>query len=223
VGTQQDNCVVIVSMKTAKAWNINWDDANQIYKLYVQIYQLLGSVESAQYSVLSRLAMDHNFLKKSYWLNVGGDLAVTEAGRLKTNFGSKADGFMGGIKFHCTKHVFFLGNQIVHNVLGQPYQIWASDPPPTMPDTIAECAPQGGLFQLVTVKGNTLNQLRDPGWTGETTWTAPSNYFNVDVNQMMSGIDGGPKVRATGVIAGFGAEAHVWPNPTPKFQVRTKP
>src|SRR5205823_1035553 len=30
-GSETPNCVVIVSMKTAKAWNINWDDANQIY------------------------------------------------------------------------------------------------------------------------------------------------------------------------------------------------
>ncbi len=227
VGSAVDNCVVIVSMRTAKAWNINWDDANQIYKLYVQIYQLLGSVESAQYSVLSRLSAKHNFLTKSYWLNVGGDQAVTEATQAANKFDGQAGGFMGAVNFHCAKHVMFMGNQIVTNVLGQPYQIWASDPPPTMPDTIAECSQSGGgLFQLVTVRHDVLQAMND-GWTAEAHWTAPSNYWNIDVNGMMSGLDAnGPRVRATAQVVGYGTppfNAGVWPQPTPKFQVRTKP
>src|SRR5262249_49186707 len=153
------DCVEIISIETAKNWNVNWDDANQIYKLYVQIYQLLGSVESAQWKVLDKLqgkgGPPHVFLSKSYWLNTGGTAASAESKQLATLW---KNGMPGGdwstgnqITFHCTKNISFHGNQLVHQ-WGQPYQIWAANPPPPMPDTgVSEC--QGGpLFQVVTVK-----------------------------------------------------------------------
>ena len=165
--------LTLISMDAAKLWWINWEDANQIYKLYVQIYQLLGSVESAQLSVLERLSQGHNFLKKSYWLNTGGPEALNEAADLVVSFDASSGGFVSDIKahgFHCSQKMLFHGNALTHS-WGQPYQIWASDPPPDLPSTIGECT---GLFQLVTVSKGKLDTMKNvsggnyPGWPVQT-------------------------------------------------------
>jgi len=225
-------CVELVSMNTAKYWNINWDDASQIYKLYVQIYQLLGSVESAQYSVLNRLTQQHNFLKKSYWLNTGGDTALFESEGLRNSFDRSASGFANAVHFECAERVYYHGNQLVHS-WAQPYQIWSSDPPPVLPSTISECS---GLFQAVWVKQAVLNSMSRPGPSGYPGWPVgtsykldDSNYFQVPLNRLMQN-DGcrdlgiaGPCVHATVAVGGFGAVPSVWRDPTPKYQVRLYP
>ncbi|MBI5631054.1 MAG: hypothetical protein HY921_09235 [Elusimicrobia bacterium] len=233
-GTAQDNCFTLISMETAKHWWINWDDANQIYKLYVQIYQLLGSVESAQFSVLRRLSDNHNFLKKSYWLNTGDDPQypgrnLIEADQAVANFRNVADTNFPlckncAVKFSCVQNLLFHGNQFVHSTFQQ-YKIFASDPPPQMPKTIDECE---GLFQLVTVKPNAIKSLTQPsgsgypGWPVEVHWMAPKNYFGVDFNRMAAVESGAsPKVHAT--VALEGKNPSVWPEPTPRFQVRLYP
>ncbi len=223
-------CVTIISEQTAEHWNLNWEDANSAYKLFVQVYQLLGSVESAQYSVLKRLGGDHNFLKKSYWLNSGGPTALAEAAGAAAEFDSSAGGFLsGGVKFDCAAKVLFYGNLLVHD-FGQPYRVIGNQPGSAMPDTISDCS---GLFQLVTVDKSLIQSASGPtgngdvpefGWPVSAQWTAPSNYFGVDVNQMMNGVDGGPKVHATvSLWRGVEGVASVWPQPTPKFQVRLYP
>jgi hypothetical protein len=235
-------CVEIITMNTAKYWNINWEDATQVYKLYVQIYQLLGSVESAQFSVLKRLAGQHNFLKKSYWLNTGGDGALAEAEALVQSL-NKADTSSGGsfenaVKIECTQKVYFHGNQLVHS-WAQPYQTWASQPPPGESSPIgnisSDCNGGGDLFQVVWVKQSKLDSLAAPtgdgsrGWPVMTSYTVGDNYFKVGLDSLMrndtkSGCEnGGPCVRATVSVAGFGASPSVWPNPTPKYQVRLYP
>src|SRR5262249_10325427 len=105
--------LTLISSATASAWNINWDDSQTIFKLYVQIYQLLGSVESAQFSVLNRLAQGHNFLEKSYWLNTGGPDALAESAELGQSFGFYADQFPSDVKFQCVQKVHFCGNKLV--------------------------------------------------------------------------------------------------------------
>jgi hypothetical protein len=50
------------------------------------------------------------------------------------------------------------------------------------------------------------------------------NYFNHDFNTDFP--DGGPKIHVSVGIDGYpwtSIKASVWPNPTPKFQVRTSP
>lgn len=214
--------LTMISMDAAKLWWINWEDANQIYKLYVQIYQLLGSVESAQYSVLKRLSAGHNFLKKSYWLNTGGPEALNEAADAVISFDVASGGFNSAVKFWCSQKMLFHGNALTHS-WGQPYQIWASDPPPDLPSTISECT---GLFQVVTVDRPVVRRMSDvssggyPGWPVQTRWTAPNNYFSIDFNRLMP--EGRPLVHAT-VSIGYGPFTSVWPNPTPKYQVRLFP
>ena len=222
------DCVTIISKRTAQYWNINWNDAQQIYKLYVQIFQLLGSVEAAQYSVLKRLVKDHNFLRKSYWLNTGGPEALNEAALAVKSFGVSADGFPESVKFHCARHVFFHGNQLQAN-WAQPYIILASDPPPVMSGGIEECG--GALFQLVTVNKSMISSMSPAagGWPVEARWSinpernSSYNYFKVDLDSLMMQLDDGPRVRASVSVGGFGSVPAVWPFPTPKYQVRLYP
>ncbi|MBI4376156.1 MAG: hypothetical protein HY549_06860 [Elusimicrobia bacterium] len=228
----RDRCVTLISRRTAQCWNINWQDANQIYKLYVQIYKLLGQVESAQYSVLNRLAREHNFLKKSYWLNMGGDTALREAEDAVTSFRPAADSFLEQVDFHCAQYLYFHGNQLQPR-WEQPYVIVAPDEPQG-PDKwspeggLMDRGCDGGLFQLVTVEPSILNGMA-AGWPAETRWTlnpqgeAKYNYWNVDLDNTMLRLDRGPRVRARIAVAGFGTQASVWPDPTPKYQVRLYP
>jgi hypothetical protein len=65
------------------------------------------------------------------------------------------------------------------------------------------------------------------GWPASFAWSPPgSNYFSVSLMGLASNADssGKPVVQATAFVDGFGgSQPSVWPEPTPKFQVRTYP
>jgi len=216
--------LAILTMNDANSYWINWDDANQIYKLYVQIYQLLGSVEDAQYSVLQRLAAQHNFLKKSYWLNTGDPIPdAATAARIFSN-GVGSWGLGQNVRYLCYQRLNFYGNKPTGSAF-QPWQVYAPEHPPVMPQTIAGC---DGLFHFMWISpgltGN-LNRLRPGAFQSRGVevrqpWTAPANYFNHNFNQPAQ-----PAVHVTVAIGGARSEVKpsVWPDPTPKFQVRSYP
>lgn len=227
-------CTLIFNIDTVTHWNIGWDDANQVFKLYVQIYQLLGSVEAAQYAVLDRLQQSHNFLSKSYYLNIGDQTALAEAQAAVQDFNMSAGGFMGAINLWCTPRMRIMGYIPMHDL--EATGITSQDA--QMPTTIT-CynTPYAGLFQATTIKQTMLDSMWSPssdgrpfakGWPVTVHWTAPSNYFGVDLNAIMQSADnGGPKVHASvsiwnGGPAGTGL-ASIWPLPTPKFQTRLYP
>ncbi|MBI5244652.1 MAG: hypothetical protein HY922_13370 [Elusimicrobia bacterium] len=212
----------ILTMADALKYWINWDDAQDIYKLYVQIYQLLGSVEEAQYSVFERLINKHNFFRKSYWLNTGEDCTMGNCG---------AD-FFDNYQFkpvpYCIRQVMIYGNKPTSNAF-QPYQIWAPDKAVDMPPTIKNCRPPG-LFQLEAIPDAHLANMASvhaglsnyQGYPVIQNWTAPDNYFLVNFNGLVKCPAVGttsPCVHATVMLSG----GKLWPYPTPKFQVRLYP
>lgn len=213
----------ILTEDNANHFWINWDDANQVFKLYVQIYQLLGAVEDAQYSVLKRLAAEHSFLKKSYWLNTGD--AVSSGDQAAQAF----DVAMGPFKAtpYCHDRFMFYGNRPTGSAF-QPWQVWAPEAPVSAPSPMSGC---GGLFQIMWVEQSLIKKLREPnsgnnypglglsmGWA-----VARKNYWNVDFSAMPQHFpNGAPEIHTT-VSLGVNSRASVWPNPTPKFQVRQYP
>ncbi|MBI5883472.1 MAG: hypothetical protein HZB91_10265 [Elusimicrobia bacterium] len=236
---------VIFDQEDAHDWWLNWEDAQQMATLYVQIWQLLGSVEEAQYSVLSRLVKAHNFYKKAYWLNTGDSMADAALGA--DSFHASASGFLhssdggGGIKFFCHQKITYYGS-VPTGQLIPPYIEQAPTSPVGTP-FLDKCEGGAGLFQILWVKPSELNKMRKPslgayaGYPVTQPWTAPGNYFNVNFNRRFSEsgnfVDGNnydsntvagdrPKVHAT-ASCGEGSKAEVWPNPTPKFQVRLYP
>ncbi|MFA6318097.1 MAG: hypothetical protein WC943_11830 [Elusimicrobiota bacterium] len=222
---------VIFDQEDAHDWWLNWEDAQQMATLYVQIWQLLGSVEEAQYSVLSRLVKSHNFYKKAYWLNTGDSVADGMLGA--ESFDSSARSFLhssdggSGIKFFCHRQITYYGS-IPTGELIPPYREQAPSSP-VQTNFLDKCDGGSGLFQILWVKPAELDKMRKPyggkfaGYPVTQPWTAPGNYFNYDFNKESKELNfRRPTLHAT-VSCGEGSQAEVWPNPTPKFQVRLYP
>lgn len=224
----------ILTEDNANHFWINWDDANQVFKLYVQIYQLLGSVEDAQYSVLKRLAAEHSFLKKSYWLNTGD--AVSSGDDAARAF----DAAMGTFKAtpYCHNRLNFFGNRPTGSAF-QPWQVWTpeGEVDKSSGKHMKGVAPQtkmpgcDGLFQIMWVDHSIIKKLREPnagnnypGLGISMRWAVPAkNYWNVNFTAMPEHFpSGSPEIHTT-VSLGVNSKASVWPNPTPKFQVRQYP
>lgn len=234
VTTKQDDepvaeaVIEVLKNQDADMFWINWDDANNIYKLYVQIYQLLGSVEEAQWSVLTRLTDQHSFFKKSYWLNTGDPIAEADAGAMA--FHNAVGGSWSSTSIvspKCHQKITFWGNKPTGSAF-QPWLLHRPENPVPLPESIKGC---GGLFAVMHVKNDILKKLQEAnpndgkysfaksGIGIKQSWTAPGNFFNHDFNN--NEFQGNrPFVHVT---VGLGPYGRVWPNPTPKFQVRTYP
>ena len=229
-------CLTLLTLDDAKRYWISWEDAMDIYKLYVQIYQLLGSVEDAQYRVFSRLTDGHNFFRKSYWLNTGEDCAGGTCGAsgfpTKANFDPKP---------YCVASVTFYGNKPTSNAF-QPY-LWYAPSADGVPDmsgmnVAPGCKPGAGLFQAESMSESDLKALKTPhggqstypGYPITQIWRAPANYFLVDFNggRVRCPATGttSPCVHSTVMLGNPCSQYNgcgLWPNPTPKFQVRLYP
>ncbi|MFI5346941.1 MAG: hypothetical protein ACHQ51_11260 [Elusimicrobiota bacterium] len=210
--------------------------ATQIYQLYVQIYSLLGSVEDAQKQVLTRLASDHSFMKKSYWLNTGepGDDLVA-AFRLKIpDFNSPSVA-----QAVCQRKLIYWGNT-TRGGGGLSYAVpqFSHDDGAQDVDLAAHGGgspgcPQPGLFQIMWVDPNTVAKLSQktggdyPGILLQMNWQIPSsNYWSYDFGAAMAQMGQDGMLRTT-ISLGSGdpskSKPMVWPHPTPKFQVRQFP
>ncbi|MEK7382170.1 MAG: hypothetical protein AAB262_02680 [Elusimicrobiota bacterium] len=204
--------------------------AEEIFKLYVQIYSLLGSVEDAQYTVLKRLVGDHSFMKKSYWLNTGepeGDLLVS-------NFRAAVPDFTSGsvVKAKCQKTLDYCGNVLTGSSL-QPIRpecvTGNGDAPPYKLEKSPGCSE--GLFQLMWVDPNKIRAMSETGAGGYPgislfmNWALPAkNYWNVDfVTEMNHRYPNGTLHTTIALKGDPASQPAVWPNPTPKFQVRQYP
>ncbi len=225
-GSEINGIFPVISQDDVHDWWINWDDSNHTYKIYVQVYALLGSVEEAQFSVLKRLTSDHNFYKKSYWLNTGDDITEAESGKI--SFRSNASGFVPSVKFYCHHKLTFYGNKATNSTF-QPWQEWAPENPIPM-NYMQSCEGGPGIFQVAWIPKGELDKMRTknsgndyPGYLVEHSWTAPQNYFNMNFNGAPELNNRKPYVRSTVSVGVNNPSAAVWPNPTPKFQVRTYP
>ena len=216
------------------------DLANEIYKLFVQIYSLLGSVESAQFSVLKRLTTSgtlHSFLQKSYWLNTGDP--VSYAASFAQTFDTQLGDFNHAVTPYCQTSMNYWGNKHLSGGI-QPYVPQKTIPTidltnPASNPSQAGCASSdngsGGLFQIEYVDPNTIKKLKDPSNSGypglalSMNWAIPpSNYWNVNFVALMSQQFPNGGLHTTISLMGDPANSPaVWPDPTPKFQVREFP
>ena len=219
---------VILTIADANAFWQHWNFATGIYKLWRQVYQLLGSVEQAQLQVLEKLTKGtnaHSFLRKSYWLNTGDAPGVGDS--LARQWDLALGDF--GVTPHCVRKAVYHGNQETGSNGLQTYRIVGPEYPVDLNGVSPICdraGGGGGLFQLLTVDKRFLDAFRDvtersgfPGLYLEADWELQAgNYFNVRFD---------PPVVRTTVAVGLSkpgeSEPAVWPNPTPKFQVRSYP
>jgi hypothetical protein len=199
-----------------------WDLATEVYKLYFQVFSLLGSVENAQWEVLKRLTVDsnHSFLQKSYWLNTGDPAPYGT---------SLAESFNAALNFkttpHCVRELVYHGNRYTGGAGLQQYHVGKTDPPIKLTEVVNQpgCS-SGGLFQMQTVEKSSIIALRQ-GLSLTLPWQLPGkNYFNVDFgNRPQDFKNGFPELHTTVTVGASNPNASVWPDPTPKFQVRQYP
>lgn len=206
-----------------------YDLAADIYKLYVQIYSLLGSVEDAQYQVLTRLttggSVPHSFLQKSYWLNTGdpiGDAAV-----LAKSFDAGLGDFSHAVHPNCLTKLDFWGNKHLNGGI-QPYVPQKTTPDVDLTTVTGGAGCQsvgGGLFQIESLDDSMFQTLTVKGLTIEMPWAVPGqNFFNVPFDVLMAQAYPGRELHTTMKLVGAGdSKPSVWPDPTPKFQVRQFP
>jgi hypothetical protein len=228
---QINDPVVLFSMDNANKFWHPWDLATEVYKLYVQVYSLLGSVEDAQWKVLERLTKGpptpHSFLRKSYWLNTGDPELYGQM--LSDEFENKLGVFKATP--HCVRKLIYHGNRHMGGTGIQQYRVFGTDPPVDLPESPGCGGSGGGLFQIETVDDGVLTRLRTanggdyPGLSLSLRWQLPGkNYFNVDFGNMPQAFkNGAPELHTTVSIGANNPKAKVWPDPTPKFQVRQFP
>ena len=205
------------------------------------MYSLLGSVEDAQYQVLTRLtggSPPHSFLQKSYWLNSGDSPNYAQA--LAGAFDSQLGPFNSSVHSLCQQTLVYCGNQHLGGTGLQPYRPECTSPVVQLQTSGACEAPLGsgsGLFQVVYLPQSMISNLsaqhgggQYPGLSLSMNWNYPAqNYFNVNWTQQFGG--GGPQLHTTISLAGNsatgpyadGIQPGVWPDPTPRFQVRQFP
>jgi len=209
---------------------LEWGSAIGYYKFYSQVYSLLGSVEESQYTVFERLTDNFNFFRKSYYLNANtsecvdnpqacGNDGVFSSGGFKSSSATLRKG--NGFYMHYVLKIMFYAKVFTGGSL-PPYYLGKTNPPMDMTSMTPD-----GLFQLATVTDDRLTKFRD-GIEVYQGWTAPGNYFNVDLNNLGKCKETGrPCVhsRVTSQCPQMNTAGNncVWPNPTPKYQTRLYP
>ncbi|MFI5360643.1 MAG: TadE/TadG family type IV pilus assembly protein [Elusimicrobiota bacterium] len=200
-----------------------------MFKLYVQIFSLLGSVEDAQFQVLERLTtgggVPHSFMQKSYWLNTGDP--VGDANVLATSF----DLAMGVSDFKqvvhpaCLKKMDYWSNEFLHGGFQQfvPQHTQGIDLTQVAAGNGCQSV-GGGLFEIEYLDNSMYTTLHN-GLPIQMPWAVPSqNFFNVDFGTLMTQKYGGRELHTTISLLGDPSNTPaVWPDPTPKFQVRQFP
>jgi hypothetical protein len=200
-----------------------WYDVHSVplWQFWTTVYSLLGSVESAQVQVFQRLNKAHSFLKKSWLLNTGESSSNVNTGSFDSHdlrldcIYTRQSGTYGTYQkstwWDPYGHKGFGDDPDVKDGGGKPF----THPP----EGGTYCS--GGLFRVAVVTSG-LDQIKIKGPSSGIElmqpWSAPGNYFNVDVNRPR------PMVHARVGIVG----CCVWaengsPQPTPKFQVRELP
>ncbi|MBI4057381.1 MAG: hypothetical protein HY399_07555 [Elusimicrobia bacterium] len=208
-----------ITQQNAQDFWISYQDAVEFYKLYAQIYSLLGSVEDAQWSVFKRLTREANFFRKSYWLNSGDCSGVNNCGWEGASTFTR-DPLQANL--HKIKKIQLWGRTYTPQNPFNPAPIVCNCDANNNAIDLTENNTDG-LFQLATVPKRQLDRLgmKRGSYDVRQSWDPPGeNYFNVDLKAFK------PYVHATvssdgGVV--WNEEKNGEPSPTPKFQTRLYP
>ncbi len=186
-----------LALKNLAYWNVDYA------KLYLMIYYLLGQIYDDQTKVYERLTNEGEFFRKGYYLNTG-NCKMSECGKE----GARAfkDYLMRTEPLYISKIAVFYKSENTNEV--KPLNLDLKD---------ADIF-DGKLFQLAYISKGSRDKLRTLYKGIEITqpFTAPTNYFNVRFKQ--------PYTHAR-VALQCTKESNncVWPDPTPKYQVRLFP
>ena len=195
----------IMSKTLAEAYAIGWNP--DAVKLYVMIYYFISRIYEDQKSVYLKVSKGGEFFRKGYYLNAG-DCKLSECGKQ----GAKIfKDYMAKTSPVYVKIIEF------YYVNPEDY----SDETKTITLNLEEENMfDGKLFQYAYVDRSYISKLRKlyKGIDINQPFNLPSNYFNVNLKRYRPH----NHVRASLQCTREDNNC-VWPNPTPKYQVRIFP
>lgn len=195
----------IMSKKLADQYAIGWNP--EAIKLYVLIYYFLSRIYEDQKTAYLKLVKGGEFFRKGYYLNTG-DCKLSECGKQ----GSKIfKDYIAKTNPVYIKNIEFYFVNPDDN----------SDETKTITLNLEEEKMfEGKLFQYVYADKGYLNKLRKlyKGVDIEQPFTVPNNYFNVNLERYR------PHNHVRVALQCTKEDNNcIWPNPTPKYQVRIFP
>ena len=201
----EDTFFPVMSKKYADEYSIGWNP--DAVKLYILVYYFVSQIYEDQKSVYMRLSKEGEFFRKGYYLNAG-DCKMSECGRegakvFKSYIADTEPVYIKKIKFY-----------FVNPDDG------TEDAKEIQFDLEEENMMDGRLFQYANVGRSYLSKLKRlyKGLDITQEFKAPSNYFNVNLNKFK------PRNHVRVALQCTKEDNNcIWPNPTPKYQVRIFP
>lgn len=211
--------------------NIKHNYRDLIRDLYWHVYARLGRLAHSQHSLFRRFAERHSFFVTSYRLNT---LGSPDGDRPPAQAAASFDDHPFDVSFLCIEGIqihwrYATGNAFDPVRIHHYDRTKASKPHPKVCHVIPHNAmrmPESracrgmGLFQLAWIGESDLKPWSAgspyPGHRIAHSWGTGKtfeNYFKADLTTLK------PEVRATVSVDG----GKLWPDPTPKFQVRLYP
>lgn len=198
-----DKFYPITSEEIAKNYKAEWNLDS--VKLYLMIYYFLSQIYEDQKKVYNRLTLEGEFFRKGYYLNIG-NCKVSECGK------EGAKEFKGF-------------TAVTDPVYIKKISIFYKDPgdggvKDIRLDMEKDNLFDGKLFQFAYVDRGFREKLKKlyTGIEVSQPFDAPSNYFNVNLSKYK------PHNHVRVALQCTRQDNNcVWPNPTPKYQVRLFP
>lgn len=194
----------ITSKELAEKYKAGWNLDS--IKLYLMIYYFLSQIYEDQKKVYERLTKEGEFFRKGYYLNTG-NCKISECGR------EGAREFKGFIAQ--TEPVYITKIRTYYKNLDG-----GGDVSEIKLDLEKDKIFDGKLFQFSYVTRGFRDKLRDlyKGVDITQPFAAPTNYFNVGLSKYK------PRTHVRVALQCTKENNNcVWPNPTPKYQVRLFP
>lgn len=188
-----------IAMNFLFEWNVD------AVKMYMFMYYLLSQIYENQKKVYDKISSEGEFFRKSYYLNTG-NCRMSECGR------EGARSFKG-----------FAAQ--TESMKIQKVIIWYKDPDDLSVQSIAidlkkESIFDGTLYQFSFISRGSREKIRRlfTGIDITQPFVAPNNYFNINLARFKPHTHVRVALQCT-------KESNncVWPNPTPKYQVRVFP
>ncbi|MDR1684072.1 MAG: hypothetical protein LBR90_01235 [Elusimicrobiota bacterium] len=208
---REDQTYDLMSAELAKTHMVGPQLDSEALQLYIFMYFLLHQIYENQKAVYLRIVSDGEFFRKGYYLNVG-NCSMSECGR------------EGALEFQ--KYVMQTTPVFIRKI-GLPFKHYSEEGSLSYRevtrvdlDLEEEDVLDGRLFQFAFLTRETRDKLREL-YTGidiNQQFKAPSNYFNINLARFNPHTHVRVALQCT-------KEANncVWPNPTPKYQVRIFP
>lgn len=201
----EETAFPVMSKALAEKYDIGWNQ--DAIKLYILIYYMLGRTYESQKSAYAKLTKGGEFFRKGYYLNAH-DCKLSECGRqgaalFKNYIAKTTPVYIKNIEFYYSNPEDYSEKLI-----------------PITLDLEKEEIFEGKLFQYAYVDKSYTSSLRKlyKGIDITQPFKAPQNYFKVNLNRYH------PRNHVRVALQCTKEENNcVWPNPTPKYQVRIFP